>query len=107
MFTILYKLFMLEILFMLHRRVPLYLLTVYYLLTTSVTSAQILSRLPRSDKLKGMIKVGIPHSLRPQIWMRTSGALEKKHKAATSYNELVKASSNDNLMTSKQIERVR
>ena len=53
-----------------------------------------------------MIKAGIPHSLRPHIWMRISGALEKKNKSLTSYKEIVKASSNDLLMTSKQIEKV-
>ncbi|KAJ8970029.1 hypothetical protein NQ314_001458, partial [Rhamnusium bicolor] len=35
-------------------------------------------RLPRTDKLLTMVKLGIPHSLRPQMWMRMSGALEKK-----------------------------
>lgn len=53
-----------------------------------------------------MIRQGIPHSVRPQIWMRTSGALEKKLKSETDYKMIVKASSNDHLMTSKQIEKV-
>lgn len=30
-------------------------------------------RLPRTDKLREMVRRGIPHSLRPQIWMRMSG----------------------------------
>ena len=64
------------------------------------------SRLPLSEKLKNMVKNGIPHSLRPQIWLRVSGALEKKNKSETSYKDIVKASSNDHLMTSKQIEKV-
>lgn len=38
--------------------------------------------------------------------MRISGALEKKHKSETTYKDIVKASSNDLLMTSKQIEKV-
>ncbi|XP_071129039.1 small G protein signaling modulator 3 homolog isoform X1 [Mytilus edulis] len=63
------------------------------------------SRLPRSDKLKSMVRLGIPHSLRPQIWMRLSGAQEKKEKSDLSYKDIVKASSNDHLMTSKQIEK--
>ncbi|KAI0232017.1 RUN and TBC1 domain-containing protein 3 [Lamellibrachia satsuma] len=63
------------------------------------------SRLPHSEKLKGMIKHGIPHSMRPQIWLRISGALETRHRSDTSYKDIVKASSNDNLMTSKQIEK--
>lgn len=62
-------------------------------------------RLSTSEKLKVMVRQGIPHSLRPQLWMRTSGALEKKAKMETSYKMVVKASSNDHLMTSKQIEK--
>lgn len=30
-------------------------------------------RLPRTDKLREMVRHGIPHSMRPQIWMRMSG----------------------------------
>jgi len=30
-------------------------------------------RLPRTDRLRDMVKQGIPHSLRPQLWMRMSG----------------------------------
>ncbi|KAK2178734.1 hypothetical protein NP493_529g00005 [Ridgeia piscesae] len=63
------------------------------------------SRLPHSEKLKSMIKQGIPHSMRPQIWLRISGALETRNRSDTSYKDVVKASSNDNLMTSKQIEK--
>ncbi|KAG7172311.1 Small G protein signaling modulator 3-like [Homarus americanus] len=29
-------------------------------------------RLPRTDKLRGMVRAGVPHSLRPQLWMRLS-----------------------------------
>lgn len=29
--------------------------------------------LPRTEKLSTMIQNGIPHSLRPQLWMRMSG----------------------------------
>lgn len=61
--------------------------------------------LPRSEKIRQMVQQGIPHSLRSQIWMRISGALEKKHKSDMTYKEVVKASSNDHLMTSKQIEK--
>ena len=52
-----------------------------------------------------MISQGIPHSLRPQIWMRISGALKKKISSEISYKDIVKASSNDTLMTNKQIEK--
>ncbi|EDW15678.1 small G protein signaling modulator 3 homolog [Drosophila mojavensis] len=61
--------------------------------------------LQRTEKLRKMVQNGIPHSLRPQMWMRLSGALSKKQKSETSYQEIVKASSNDQLMTSKQIEK--
>ena len=30
-------------------------------------------RLPRTEKLRSMVRAGIPHSLRPQMWMRLSG----------------------------------
>lgn len=61
--------------------------------------------LPRTEKLRNMVREGIPHSLRPQMWMRLSGALAKKQKSETSYQEIIKASGNDQLMTSKQIEK--
>ena len=53
-----------------------------------------------------MIRNGIPHSMRSHVWMRVSGALEKRNKSPTTYKDIVKASSNDLLMTSKQIEKV-
>lgn len=85
-------------------------------------------RLPRTDKLREMVRHGIPHSLRPQIWMRMSGinikirnkhnqfnfmrmyffiigALQKKCSSEIMYKDIVKASSNDALMTNKQIEK--
>ncbi|CAL1686059.1 unnamed protein product [Lasius platythorax] len=62
-------------------------------------------RLPRTDKLREMVRRGIPHSLRPQIWMRMSGALQKKCSSEIMYKDIVKASSNDALMTNKQIEK--
>lgn len=62
-------------------------------------------RLLRTEKLNNMIRAGIPHSLRPQIWMRLSGALEKKLNSDVSYKEIVRASSNDHLMVSRQIEK--
>lgn len=61
--------------------------------------------LPHSEKLKTMVQQGIPHSLRPQLWMRLSGAMQKKHSSDLSYKDVVKASSNDHIMTSKQIEK--
>ena len=62
-------------------------------------------KLLRTDKLCNMVRSGIPHSLRPQIWMRLSGALEKKTNSDVSYKEIVRASSNDHLMVSRQIEK--
>ncbi|KAJ9578238.1 hypothetical protein L9F63_005537 [Diploptera punctata] len=62
-------------------------------------------RLPRTEKLRSMVHAGIPHSLRPQMWMRLSGALQKKLSSEMSYKDIVKASSNDALVTSKQIEK--
>lgn len=38
-----------------------------------ITSESADGRLPRTEKLRSMVKQGIPHSLRPQIWMRLSG----------------------------------
>lgn len=61
--------------------------------------------LPRTEKLRNMVRAGIPHSLRAQIWMRLSGALQKRMNSETTYHDIVKASSNDQLMTSKQIEK--
>lgn len=62
-------------------------------------------QIPRTDKLLQMVRSGIPHSLRPQMWMRMCGALEKKQHSELCYKEIIKMSSNDSLMTSKQIEK--
>ncbi|KAL4239332.1 Small G protein signaling modulator 3 [Mactra antiquata] len=63
------------------------------------------SRFQRTEKLRQMVREGIPHSLRPNLWMRLSGAVDKKKKSDLTYKDIVKASSNDHLMTSKQIEK--
>lgn len=73
--------------------------------TSDLTWDSVDRRLPRTDKLRAMVREGIPHSLRPQLWMRFSGALEKKTLSEMSYKDMVKASSNDTLVTSKQIEK--
>lgn len=52
-----------------------------------------------------MVRQGIPHSLRSQVWMKMSGAWQKKLTSETTYKDIVKASSSDALMTSKQIEK--
>ena len=52
-----------------------------------------------------MVYDGIPHSLRPYIWMRLAGAMSKRASSEVSYKQIVRASANDHLMTSKQIEK--
>ncbi|KAI5741283.1 hypothetical protein M8J76_012159 [Diaphorina citri] len=59
----------------------------------------------RTDKLRSMTRQGIPHSLRPQLWLRLSGALEKKALSKIKYQDIVKASSSDALAFAKQIEK--
>uniref|UniRef100_A0AAY4DIE4 Small G protein signaling modulator 3 n=1 Tax=Denticeps clupeoides TaxID=299321 RepID=A0AAY4DIE4_9TELE len=61
--------------------------------------------LPRSERLRTLVLGGIPHSMRPQLWMRLSGALQKKRTSEISYREIVKNSSNDDTTAAKQIEK--
>ncbi|KAF2980300.1 hypothetical protein EK904_008235 [Melospiza melodia maxima] len=61
--------------------------------------------LPHSDKLRSLVLAGIPHSMRPQLWMRLSGALQKKRNSEMSYRDIVKNSSNDETIAAKQIEK--
>ncbi|XP_021562695.1 small G protein signaling modulator 3 isoform X2 [Carlito syrichta] len=61
--------------------------------------------LPRSEKLRSLVLAGIPHGMRPQLWMRLSGALQKKRNSELSYREIVKNSSNDEAIAAKQIEK--
>ncbi|KAG1968136.1 small G protein signaling modulator 3 isoform X1 [Pimephales promelas] len=61
--------------------------------------------LARSDRLRSLVLGGIPHSMRPQLWMRLSGALQKKRTSEISYREIVKNSSNDDTTAAKQIEK--
>ncbi|KAF6121671.1 small G protein signaling modulator 3 [Phyllostomus discolor] len=61
--------------------------------------------LPRSEKLRSLVLAGIPHSMRPQLWMRLSGALQKKRNSELSYREMVRNSSNDETIAAKQIEK--
>ncbi|XP_063663954.1 small G protein signaling modulator 3 isoform X9 [Pan troglodytes] len=58
--------------------------------------------LPRSEKLRSLVLAGIPHGMRPQLWMRLSGALQKKRNSELSYREIVKNSSNDETIAAKQ-----
>lgn len=89
--------------------------------------------LPRSEKLRSLVLAGIPHGMRPQVrwpqrqesprgckcpglsqekllhgfslqlWMRLSGALQKKRNSELSYREIVKNSSNDETIAAKQV----
>ncbi|XP_066866362.1 small G protein signaling modulator 3 isoform X6 [Kogia breviceps] len=61
--------------------------------------------LPRSEKLRSLVLAGVPHSMRPQLWMRLSGALQKKRNSELSYREIVKDSANDETVAAKQIEK--
>ncbi|XP_016404818.1 small G protein signaling modulator 3 isoform X1 [Sinocyclocheilus rhinocerous] len=61
--------------------------------------------LARSDRLRTLVLGGVPHSMRPQLWMRLSGALQKKRTSEISYKEIVKNSSNDDTTAAKQIEK--
>ncbi|CAG0887153.1 unnamed protein product [Cyprideis torosa] len=63
------------------------------------------AKLTYTDKLKGMVTEGIPHSLRPQVWVRLSGALVKKQSSDTTYTEILNAASSDQLVTAKQVEK--
>ncbi|XP_050546221.1 small G protein signaling modulator 3 homolog isoform X2 [Daktulosphaira vitifoliae] len=60
---------------------------------------------PYTNKLRFMVRQGIPHSLRPQLWMIFSGAFLKKQTHSISYKEIVRSSNNDTLVSSKQIEK--
>uniref|UniRef100_A0A5F9DN90 RUN and TBC1 domain-containing protein 3 n=1 Tax=Oryctolagus cuniculus TaxID=9986 RepID=A0A5F9DN90_RABIT len=59
--------------------------------------------LPRSEKLRSLVLAGIPHGMRPQLWMRLSGALQKKRNSELSYREMVKNSSSDETVAAKQV----
>ncbi len=71
-----------------------------------------------------MVLEGIPHSLRPHIWLRLSGAAAKRAHSgpssasgaaaaassssddgAVTYKQVVRASASDQLMTSKQVSQ--
>lgn len=64
------------------------------------------TQLNRCEKLKHMIRgQGVPHSLRQFVWMRLSGALDKKTKSQFKYSELCKSHTHDQYHASKQIEK--
>ncbi len=49
-------------------------------------------------KMLKKLTAGIPHSLRPYVWMRLTGALQKKAASELTYKQIVKASTNDHLV---------
>ncbi len=59
----------------------------------------------RTDRLRDLVLDGIPHALRPHVWVRLAGAHRKRSESEVTYKQIVRASSNDHLMTSKQIEK--
>ncbi|KAJ8037117.1 Small G protein signaling modulator 3-like [Holothuria leucospilota] len=63
------------------------------------------SKLPPSDKLKELVHLGIPHNMRPKLWMRLSGGQQKKETSQSSYKEIIKASTEEQSIYTKQIEK--
>ncbi|XP_078490665.1 small G protein signaling modulator 3 homolog [Ciona intestinalis] len=61
--------------------------------------------LPRSAKLNQLVAEGIPHHIRPQVWMRLCGAVEKKHASKVSYDEIIRASECVNTASCLEIEK--
>ena len=61
--------------------------------------------IPRSDRLAQLVESGVPHSMRSQVWLRLSGALQKRNSSKVTYDEIIKASQNGNPTTIKAIEK--
>ncbi|CAD6190513.1 unnamed protein product [Caenorhabditis auriculariae] len=60
----------------------------------------------RGDKFEELLKEGgIPHSMRPFLWARLTGATTKQRKAGYSYEEVLKQSALDKPSIGVQIER--
>lgn len=53
-----------------------------------------------------MVLHGIPHSLRGQMWMRLSGAVEKKYCSEIAYGDIVRSSMKIHKADEKLIEKV-
>ena len=43
-----------------------------------------------SKYYRSMVREGIPHSLRPYIWMRLAGAMTKRANSEVSYRQIVR-----------------
>lgn len=61
--------------------------------------------IPRSDKLTKLVRDGIPHSMRADVWARLSGALDKKVSSKVTYKEVIEASLEDTGSSAKAIEK--
>jgi hypothetical protein len=71
-----------------------------------VTWDKVASVLPRSDRLLSLVKGGIPHSMRSQVWQRLTGSLKKRDDSSTPYRQILRKALTDNSTTSaKQIEK--
>jgi hypothetical protein len=68
-------------------------------------SNRLAPQISRTDALRLLVLDGIPHAMRPHVWLRLAGANRKKAESEVTYKQIVRASSNDHLMTSKQIEK--
>ncbi|GAU89701.1 hypothetical protein RvY_02217-2 [Ramazzottius varieornatus] len=62
-------------------------------------------KVAHTEKLRSMILDGIPHSLRAQMWMRLSGAVEKKYGSEIAYGDIVRSSIKIHRADDKIIER--
>lgn len=61
--------------------------------------------IPKSEKLRVLVRDGIPHSLRSEVWLRLSGALRKKVTSQVTYKEIIEASIEGSASTAKAIEK--
>ena len=72
----------------------------------SAFQLQTIKKLNKCEKLKCLIRdEGISHSLRSFIWLRISGAYEKKINSNFKYSDMIKKVINSDLNATKQIEK--
>uniref|UniRef100_A0A0K2UNQ4 RUN and TBC1 domain-containing protein 3 n=1 Tax=Lepeophtheirus salmonis TaxID=72036 RepID=A0A0K2UNQ4_LEPSM len=65
----------------------------------------VVQNINKTETLRNMVLEGIPHSCRAEVWKRLASSMEKKNTSQISYKQIVRSSSIDHLMTSKQIEK--
>ena len=53
-----------------------------------------------------MVKDGIPHSLRPYVWLRLAGAMLKKNTSEVTYKQVKKVSDYNNILLNTQPYKV-